>query len=494
MTNKSTDPMHSHAAVAGSNHLLVLPVALVLLVAGVLCGSAWLAPLLHWYEAGEAAATGLTWFRFSGLTLGTLLLGPMGCLLVFNVTQAARQTRYRERARRPHPDDPWRWQGRWARGSISAGSRTRLAQVFSIALLWNLMALPLCILVYQEVTRGANWTALVGLCVPGMGCVLILWTLRLAIHWHAFRETVFEMTSAPGVIGGALAGRIRTEIGTPPAEGYQVTLRCIRRVRQHRRLGPATACIAWQDTRFVAADPVDNAVPVLFAIPFDAHPSTGQTSDIQWRLEIRARLLGLDYAARFEVPVFRTVASRPDFRLDESEITPFLRPPDQKARLSLFGIGTHVLPEGGRLFLFAMGRYRMAGLLAIFLFHLWLVVTVALCIPSSIPLSIKLAMILSNGVVLYATLDLWFHQSRIEVSQGRLLYAAGLVKDRHSQTFSLADIASLTCVRSRAPWDGPGYCIRLTTRDGRKITLARRLPSEALAETIRGQLRKHLLA
>jgi len=356
------------------------------------------------------------------------------------------------------------------------------------------MAIPLSILVYQEVTQDANWTALFGLVVPGLGCILILWSLRLGIHWSTFRESVFEMTSVPGVIGGALTGRIRTEIGTHPSEGYQVTLRCIKMAREHRRRRPAIASVAWQDTRLVAADPIDKVVPVLFAIPFDAHPSTGLTSEVQWRLEVRARILGLDYVARFEVPVFRTAAGRPDFRLDESEIAPFLRRPDQKARLSLCGIATQTLPEGGRCFHFPMGRYRMAGLLAIFLFHLWLVITVALCIPSSIPFLVKLLLVLSNGVVLWGTLDLWFHQSRIEVSRGRLLYAAGLVRDRQSQIFSLADIASLTCVRSRAPWDRPGHCIRLTTRDGRKITLARRLPSEAVAETIRGQLRKHLLA
>ena len=302
------------------------------------------------------------------------------------------------------------------------------------------------------------------------------------------------MTSVPGVIGGALTGQIHTEIGRHPSAGYQVTLRCLKRVKESRRLRPPTVCVAWQDTRLVAADPSDNCVPVLFAIPFDAHPSMGSTPEIQWRLEIRARILGLDYGARFEVPVFRTAAGRPDFRLDESEIAPFLRRPDEKARLSLFGIATQTLPEGGRCFHFPMGRYRMAGLLAIFLFHLWLVVTVALCIASSIPFPVKLLLVLSNGVVLWGTLDLWFHQSRIEVSRGRLLYAAGLVRDRQNQIFSLADIASLTCVRSRAPWNRPGHCIRLTTRDGRKTTLARRLPSEAVAETIRGQLRKHLLA
>ena len=477
---------------AGPNPLLASPVALVLLVAGALCGIEWAATLGRWFKTRDAADAGLTWYRYSGLCLGTLLLGGIGCVLTFNFLQAAHRIRYRDTGERQHPDEPWRWHKRWARGRISAGSGRRLAQVCSIALLWNIMAMPLCIVVPLEVIRGGNWAGLLGLCIPGIGCILVFWSLRLGIQWSAFRESVLEMTPVPGIIGGALTGRIHTEIETHPSEGYQVTLRCIKTVREPQRLRPTTACVAWQDTRFVAADPADNAVPVLFAIPFDARPSTGQTSEIQWRLEVRARIFGLDYCARFEVPVFRTAASRPDFRLDESEITPFLRRPDQKARLSLFGIQTHALPEGGRLFFFPMGRYRMTGLLAIFLFHLWLVVSVALCIPSSIPLPVKLSLVLSNLVVLYGTLNLWFHQSRIEVSPGRLFYAAGLVRDRHSQVFSLADIASLTCARSRAPWNRPGHCIRLTTRDGRTTTLARRLPSEAVAEAIRGELSKHL--
>ena len=69
---------------AGPNPLLASPVALVLLVAGALCGIEWAATLGRWFKTRDAADAGLTWYRYSGLCLGTLLLGGIGCVLTFN--------------------------------------------------------------------------------------------------------------------------------------------------------------------------------------------------------------------------------------------------------------------------------------------------------------------------------------------------------------------------------------------------------------------------
>ena len=62
------------------------------------------------------------------------------------------------------------------------------------------------------------------------------------------------------------------------------------------------------------------AVPVLFAIPFESQETSRSKSqrDIEWRLELSAKMPGVDYKSRFDVPVFKTADSRPDFKLDES--------------------------------------------------------------------------------------------------------------------------------------------------------------------------------
>jgi hypothetical protein len=63
---------------------------------------------------------------------------------------------------------------------------------------------------------------------------------------------------------------------------------------------------------------------VLFAVPYDQPPSdspgAAAASGISWKLQVTAVVPGADLTTHFEVPVFLTPQSSPDFRLDEREI------------------------------------------------------------------------------------------------------------------------------------------------------------------------------
>ena len=67
-------------------------------------------------------------------------------------------------------------------------------------------------------------------------------------------------------------------------------------------------------------DRTQTAIPVLFAVPFDAR---GTDDKNQWIVEVTAASDGKPFKALFEVPVFRTNESSRDFQLDESSIEPY---------------------------------------------------------------------------------------------------------------------------------------------------------------------------
>ena len=53
------------------------------------------------------------------------------------------------------------------------------------------------------------------------------------------------------------------------------------------------------------------AIPIAFKLPITVEPSdsTDANNRVVWRLQVAASVPGVDYAASFEVPVFRSDAS-----------------------------------------------------------------------------------------------------------------------------------------------------------------------------------------
>ena len=96
-----------------------------------------------------------------------------------------------------------------------------------------------------------------------------------------------------------------------PAEGFQVALSCIRRVTTGSgRNRSTTETVLWQDERRVTGDRRRRAGGIRD--PADAMPCD-PTRAVRPRRSggstVSAEVPGVDYAATFEVPVFRTAAS-----------------------------------------------------------------------------------------------------------------------------------------------------------------------------------------
>jgi hypothetical protein len=228
--------------------------------------------------------------------------------------------RYRKSRRRgfqatEFPDQPWLWREDWARGEIKTGDEGSMLALGILATVWNLVSLPALFFVFQQGYHWRSWPGLLALLGAFVGLLLLLVAGFAILSWCKYGESVFQMATVPGVIGGKLAGVVLTSARVRPEKGFRVILCCKHRFStgtdkdENRRPYWLTL---WKDEQTIThglseADFTKTAIPILFAIPYDAQPSDFCPSDnyISWHLTVTADVPGLDYGASFEVPVFK---------------------------------------------------------------------------------------------------------------------------------------------------------------------------------------------
>jgi hypothetical protein len=261
----------------------------------------------------------------------TLVFGGVGLGLIIGGIVGAIRGRGAQRQKQANPGQPWLWKKEWAGGMIRSSTKAAALGTLLFAVLWNAIALPITWLAVPQLWASNRGMLLVVLIFPAVGVAVIGAAVYQILRWMKYGESVFQMAAVPGVIGGPLAGAVRVPVHVQPEEGFLVRLRCVNIVvtgsgkQQH-----TSEHVRWEAKRVMSRelfqhDPTQSGIPVLFGIPHTLSGSddSAPRNRIVWRLEVEAKTSGVDYAATFEVPVFRTEASSPDFKLDESAIGPY---------------------------------------------------------------------------------------------------------------------------------------------------------------------------
>ncbi len=214
-----------------------------------------------------------------------------------------------------HPDEPWRWRPAWASGVIRCSHARTAAFAWGAAVFWNLLSVPLLWAIPQELADG-NRLAAIGLLFPVIGFGLVIVAIRETLRWRRFGRSDLVLDTLPGVIGGRFAGTVQLEVSVGTDGAFEATLSCLRiRISGTGKSRRRTEHLLWQEEQHLEAahcgmGPRGTAVPIAFSIPADSHPSSPEPGRdiVEWRLDVRAAMPGIDYQARFVVPVFRTEA------------------------------------------------------------------------------------------------------------------------------------------------------------------------------------------
>ncbi|HEY3393418.1 MAG TPA: DUF3592 domain-containing protein [Lacipirellulaceae bacterium] len=434
----------------------------------------------------------LRWEMLAFNTIFAVAFGSVGFGLMTGALAARRRLQPAADADASE-DKPWLVRADWASGRVlpTGGAEMAVPVLGAVAFVWNLASLPL-LWKLPGILRAADsawvWSTLA---FPAVGALLVF---ALAHPWRRrqkFGESVLQLASTPGVVGGQLAGVVRIARIVPPASGFRVKLSCIERVRQ----GDDTReNVLWQDERSVTQPMRDRggegaAVPVLFAIPFESQETSRPKSngDIRWHLELTAKMSGVDYKSRFDVPVFKTADSRSDFKLDESLAADFSAAPPRDFLFSEAGIVKEPLPRGVRL-VFPAARNLgaaagMTAFLAIWTGAIWLMLHLGA--PIIFPILFGLIELL----VVWAVLDLWFYRSVVEADRNGLRSRGGLFGIGSLRHYAANEIKEFRAEEQMSSGSHVWKNVVVVPRKGKRRTLAKGISSKLALEAVIDELK-----
>jgi len=430
---------------------------------------------------GLFALMGVFSLLFTGAGVGMMAAGFWGKRKVVEQEQLEAQ----------HPEAPWRWNSDWTDGRVRTSGNIQFLFPLIFALFWNLISAPLLFVLPSEVLENDNKLALIGLIFPVVGLGLIVWAVRSFLHWKKFGDSVFEMSTFPGVVGGGLAGRILTSVDIKPISGFDLTLSSIRRVTTGSGKNRSTSeRVEWQEVRHIDRetldyDPTRSSIPVAFTIPFETEPTEQHSTDNEtlWRLEVTAETAGIDFSAPFEVPVFRTADSHPEIEPEPSAWSAEEPQEDLQVDLGRENLGKDWLPEGGFALIFPAARHKGPAWGLTLFTLLWTGFT-ALLIHLDAGLLFPIVFGSFNLLLLVAVLDLWLESRRVECRPEELVLSGGIFgigKIRHIPRSTIADIKP---VRGLQSGNKLYYRVVVETTDGKSHVAATKLANLSVARKV----------
>lgn len=432
------------------------------------------------FRWGLFALMGVFATIFTGVGFGIMIGGIWG----------KRRLAEEEKRVTNNPAEPWRWKEDWAEGRITATGKAQFLLPGIMAVFWNLISVPLLFLVPGEVRDNGNYLALLGLIFPLVGIGLAIWAIRSFIRWQKFGDSVLELSTFPGVIGGPLAGRVLTSVNLKPANGFHLTLNCIHQVTRGSGEDRRTSeSILWQQEQHheresAEFDPTRSEIPVDFQIPFDASPTEKRSDDDKtlWRLQVEAEVPGVDYGSQFEVPVFKTAESREDpAAADESDVWGAQEPP--AIDLTEYGIDSELLSTGARRLTFKAARHKGTALALTGFLVLWLGFNYLL-IHLEAPIFFPILWGLFSALIFLGVLDLWFDRRTVEVHSDRLVLAGGIFGLGRSREIQRMEIQEVKPIRGMQSGNKLYYRIQIITRDEKKYIAATKLDNLSLSQAV----------
>jgi hypothetical protein len=422
----------------------------------------------NWAQAGFFAIFALT---FGGVGFGGLVALAAGRRRLADAE--ARQAR--------NPDAPWLWRADWASGVVTDSSRVEMWTAWAFAAFWNLIGIPGGVLGAREGLREGHRLSLLALLFPAIGLGLLVWAVRTTLRYRRYGVSRFELAGNPGVVGHTLAGTVRTPSDLRPPEGFDVVLSCIRRETSGSgKSRSTTEHLLWQDQRRTMGGP--GGLPVTFAIPADARPSDpGMSNDrVLWRLQVTGEVPGIDYAATFEVPVFRTSAS--DTPLTDADraaaalsMVPadYHQPAGSRIQVSTTRRGTEIYFPPARNIGFAIGITVFTAI--------WLG-AIALMLALHAPVLFPIVFGLFALLLIYFLLDSWLGVTRVTAGDGEVTIAHGWLVPQRERTLRAAEIKGVTTRIASQQGTTPYYDITIETTAGTQVGAGRSVRDKREAE------------
>jgi hypothetical protein len=397
------------------------------------------------------------------------------------------------------PDKPWMWRDDWAQGYAKPDWQSEAATRGIAGVVIVLVSGASAAGAIIHPPRHLSYLDLVVLLFPLGGLVLIGQSILIRLRERKFRQARLIFSTLPGVIGGRLQGRLESAFPFPGGSDIHLALSCVRssvsgsgdsRSRWER--------VLWQVKSAVmpyAGTPA-SFVPVDFTIPYDTSETDGSNPDTEvfWRLTASAVLPGLDFRARFRVPVFKTATSDPSITtesIDAAETTHLAGSKPNHAKI-IMGASN----EGGVQF--HLGPARNKGIAAAFTLF-GIVFFGAGIFWSRLPgnafkwfAGIPLLICAAVGLVLLlVAFSLWFGQTDIKVVSRSLRIRSSCLGFSSTRSVNAGEIQRFELYPAMQQGDQVWYDLRLHLSNGGTVTAGSGI-EKSEAEWFQSELRKDL--
>jgi hypothetical protein len=459
---------------SGCLFLFVLPFC----VSGLLC---------LFLAAKHLLGGGPDWNQVAALAVGGIIVAGVGIGLLYRGLVAQRQRLLLEQLRARFPDCPWLWRPDWAEGRVGSASRSASAGSWFVALLLALLGAWTIFPVREALAGKENKLVLLVLAFPLVGLYLLYLAGKATLRRMKFGRSFFELETVPGVLGGRLAGAIRTSKKIDSPDGHQLTLSCVERCASDGDSPSNIEKVLWQEEAEVRGeeswetrDDPGSSIPVSFHVPPSLRPSDlSSAKSITWRLRVRSRVAGIDYEDVFEVPVFKTALSG-----DHAEHFP----PENEARPASewvetarrAGIEVNSLPDGGKEIFFAPGTSPGAALKTTLFTLVWtgaLWLQIELGAPFIFPLLTGLIEIL----LVYVCLDLWTGCLRVRADGNGIRMESRILGLASERFVACQDIAAVRARIGMQIGESVYYDLEVVLAPGEKAEPGRLRPRKLIA-------------
>lgn len=377
----------------------------------------------------------------------------------------------------------WHEQKKWRGGKVKSANLRNLIFLGFFAVFWN--AISWAVIIKTGQLRQMAGSDRLILLFPAIGVLVIASLIYQLIRQFRFGTSVFEMNPKPGVIGGTVGGVIHIPKHIEPKDGFELTLSSIHRYSSGSGDNSSTKeDILWQDRKIIErgqliSDTTCSDIPVLFGVPYESQKTTVASGyGYVWRLDIKAALPGVDYAAQFEIPVLQTATSDPNFKHESVVSSGYEKRVSDDERLSGCRVIVEPSETGGLRVACPLGRNIGGGIVSL---------TIGLSAAAFVVMAFSGAGLVFGGLIgfiaLAGGLDLLFWKSDIDISGNEIHIHNGFfgLKSRRLNTSEVVQIeSSQSCSTNNSVW----FAVKLRPAVGKPITLAKGVPDERTAKLL----------
>jgi hypothetical protein len=426
----------------------------------------------------------------------------------------------KEKARQEsaNPASPWLWRQDWAARRVESKNKSSVIGWWVGAFLVNMLSLPLSLGSISKGLSTQDPTYIVPAAFGLVGLLVLFGAIRATIRLERFGKTYFEMASLPFSPGSRVAGAIHIHLDTDVRHGVDLKLWCTRTVVTGSGKERSTHKMPlWEESKNIPTTslvhgPLDTVIPVEFTIPSDALQTDhdNPNDQIQWWLNVKADVPGVNYSDEYELPVFRQAqsaeASAPapagqanwSFEMPSGSQT--ATPPEsiieagaEVPEPALHRVAVTDSPRGLE-FYFRAGRNPFRAVLVVVLAAgCGALLYAMLHVPQRPPIFALVIVGLLTFFLTLASIRTALTSTRIVVGNGVISWrhaVLGIGRTRQMQIAEVASILAVTSIQQASSSGSTLYSLRLQTNTGKNHTLIDEIQSRQEARWIVSEIEK----